>query len=159
MDKKLKERIVFHHIGTSNIDLSKLAKNYNLSANVKEWGYRSHQECINILAGMNVCCLILDSSNPDAINTIGGKVYEYLRLGKPILALVPVSGEAADLINRLNAGVVIDPHDVKNISNTLRKWILELPGEKSITIQEFERSTLARKYSEFFTRIITNNQN
>jgi len=151
----LKEKIKFHHIGSSHIDLKKLAASFDLSSNVVEWGYRAHNECIDILSGMDACCFILDSSNPKSNYTIGGKVYEYLRLGKPVLALVPPAGEAADLINLNKAGIVIDSNDICGIQNVLTSWLKEKPGvEISESRFEYERERLAEKYSEFFNQII-----
>lgn len=54
---------------------------------------------------------------------IPSKLFEYLATGRPILALAPEGG-AADIVQEANAGVVIDPTDVKRI----RGAILELYG-------------------------------
>lgn len=151
----LKGKIRFHHVGSSNIALKKRASAYNLFTNMVEWGYRSHKECLNILAGMDAYCFILDSSNPKSIYTIGGKVYEYLRLGKPVLALVPPGGEAADLINKNKAGIVLDSHDSDGLEKALTSWLEEKPHpEVSKNRFEYERARLAEKYSEFFNQII-----
>lgn len=157
-----RRKILFHHIGNSNINLEKLASKYNISGNVKEWGYKEHLECLSLLAGMDSLCFILDSSNRNAKNTIGGKVYEYLRLRKPILALVPENGEAAHLIKNTSSGIVVDPHDEKTLIETLKRWISNKPIITSLKpIEEYERSFLAQKYLHFFQKILseTNSQN
>jgi len=151
----LKGKIKFHHIGSSHISLKKMAAAFNLSANIIEWGYHSHKECLNILAGMDAFCFILDSTEAKSNFTVGGKVYEYLRLGKPILALVPPGGEAADLINKNKAGIVVDPHDTEGIKKVLSGWLNDFPQPgKNSNFSEYERARLAEKYSEFFNRII-----
>lgn len=151
----MRDKIIFHHIGTSNISLSKLAKKYNISACVREWGYHPHQDCLNILSSMDVYCFILDSANPNAVNTIGGKVYEYLRLRKPILALVPENGDAAHLINNLKAGIVIDSNNQHAIKKLLISWIEKKPVINSNPdITEFKRALLAQKFSKFFDQIL-----
>ena len=43
---------------------------------------------------------------------LSGKVFEYLAAERPILALVPPEGAAADLIRETGAGVVVAPDDV-----------------------------------------------
>lgn len=159
LETEIREKIRFHHIGNSNISLKKIAASLNLSSNIVEWGYRSHKECLNILAGMDIFCFILDSANPKSKNTIGGKVYEYIRLKKPILALVPVVGEAANLINKLNAGIVVDPYDHKAISEILTKWVKDKPGiAKSVNCAEYERSVLAAECRDLFDSILGENQ-
>ncbi|HUP22009.1 MAG TPA: group 1 glycosyl transferase, partial [Thermoanaerobaculia bacterium] len=48
-----------------------------------------------------------------------GKVFEYLAAGRPILAVVPPDGAAADLIREAGAGVVVAPDDVQGIRDAL----------------------------------------
>ncbi len=151
---ELQKRINFHHIGDSNINLKKVAAKYNLTSQLIEWGYKNHKECLEILSGMDILCFILDSPNPNAQNTIGGKVYEYLRLGKPILALVPENGEAAQLITETSSGKVINPINEKNIVKTLQDWLNDKPVlSRKIALDTFERRNLAQKYATFFEKV------
>ena len=159
VDKPQRDKICFHHIGKSAINLKKIARRYGLENNIVEWGYQDHKSCLNILAGMDALCFILDSSNKNSGNTIGGKVYEYLRFGKPILALTPLKGESAAIINQTGAGIVIDPYDHKLIAKTIKSWASS--QEKNIPNQNisiFERSNLAQQYYEFFEQIISQNK-
>jgi glycosyltransferase involved in cell wall biosynthesis len=43
---------------------------------------------------------------------LSGKVFEYLAAGRPILAVVPPDGAAADLVRQTRAGIVVAPDDV-----------------------------------------------
>jgi hypothetical protein len=52
---------------------------------------------------------------------LSGKVFEYLAAERPILALVPPDGAAADLIRETGAGVVAPPDDVDAIESALRE--------------------------------------
>lgn len=156
LSEENKTKISFHHIGVSNINLKKVAAKYDIADKIVEWGYKSHKECLEILSGMDVLFFLLDSANPKAANTIGGKVYEYLGLKKPILALVPEHGEAANLIKHTSSGVIIDPYNQTKITETLEKWINDRPVvSQSATINEFARSTLAQKYYNFFEEIVS----
>jgi glycosyltransferase involved in cell wall biosynthesis len=57
---------------------------------------------------------------------LSGKVFEYLAAERPILAVVPPDGAAAELIRAANAGVVVAPDDVEAIAAALQelheKW-------------------------------------
>jgi glycosyltransferase involved in cell wall biosynthesis len=57
---------------------------------------------------------------PSAKWCIPGKIFEYLRLSKPILALVPEDGDAARIINEANAGFVLS-YDVVKMREQLRE--------------------------------------
>jgi hypothetical protein len=50
---------------------------------------------------------------------LSGKVFEYLAAERPILAVVPPDGAAADLIREIGAGVVAPPEDIPAIRNAL----------------------------------------
>ena len=50
---------------------------------------------------------------------LSGKVYEYLAAGRPILAVVPPDGAAAELVRETGAGVVAAPDDVDGIRDAL----------------------------------------
>ena len=156
MDDDIRDKIVFHHIGESVISLQKLASRYQVEKNIKSWGYRSHKECLDILAGMDAFCFILDSKNPNSGNTIGGKVYEYLFLKKPILALVPEKGEAAEIINNTQSGMVIDPYQSATIADQLCRWIKDKSAMKiDSTIDFYDRFELAQKYGKFLELVIS----
>ena len=46
---------------------------------------------------------------------LSGKVFEYIAAGRPILAVVPPDGAAADLVRETGSGVVVAPDDVDGI--------------------------------------------
>ena len=51
---------------------------------------------------------------------LSGKVFEYLAAERPILAVVPPDGAAAELIRETGAGVVVAPADVAGIREALQ---------------------------------------
>jgi glycosyltransferase involved in cell wall biosynthesis len=57
---------------------------------------------------------------------LSGKVFEYIAAERPILAVVPPDGAAAQLIRDTGAGVVVAPDDVDGMAEALRdlhaKW-------------------------------------
>jgi glycosyltransferase involved in cell wall biosynthesis len=50
---------------------------------------------------------------------LSGKVFEYLAAERPILAVVPPDGAAAELIRDSGAGVVVAPDDVGGMVEAL----------------------------------------
>lgn len=154
-----RDKIRFHHVGDSVVDLKKLAESFNLSNNVITWGYQNHAKCLDILSGMNALCFILDSANSNSKNTIGGKVYEYLNLDIPILALIPDQGDAADFIRNTNSGVIIDPYKSEEIAAQLAEWITNGVIVKNKNKRDYERSNLADQFDSFFCEILEKEQN
>ncbi len=150
----LASRLVFHHLGTSHINLLGVARKYGLEKQVRAEGYLPHKETLQKLTAMDVVCFILDDTDPRSMNTVGGKVYEYLRLGKPILALVPEIGEAADLIRRTKSGAVISPSKTKEISEQLQQWLTRHPQMTFAGINEYSRSSQAQRMIRFLERVV-----
>ena len=147
-------RIRFHHLGKSMINLTKMAKRFGLSGQVHEWGYLPHREALQKLSGMDAFYFILDDRNKKAANTIGGKVYEYLRLKKPILALVPEEGEAAQLIRHTDSGVVLSPAASAEIAGVLKSWQEQRPQFGFNNIEEFSRRHQAERLGRFLEDVI-----
>ncbi len=141
--------IHFHHIGTSVYDLSKLAKKYEIEDNVHCWGYNSHQKSLEILQMMDALCMILDDRWPHSENTIGAKFYEYLRLKKPIFAVIPENGEAANLIKKTNSGLVVSGRNIENIAQKLKSMIRNETSFTWCGLEEFSREKQAQALNTF----------
>jgi len=145
--------IHFHHFGKANIDLNKLIQRYGLAGQVKQVGYLEHQRLLNHLSGMDAYLFILDEREARSSNTIGGKVYEYLRLKKPILALVPEQGEAANLIRNTQSGEIVAGENTQKIAEVLKAWTKSIPKYLYQNIEIFSRQNQAKQFIEMFQRV------
>jgi len=74
-------------------------------------GVLGHRDAVREMRAADVNLLII-GSQPGAAATLTGKIFEYVRAGRPVLALVPPEGEAASLVKEFDAGVVVAPDDV-----------------------------------------------
>lgn len=95
---------------------------------------------------------------------IPGKLFEYLRTGRPILGLLP-QGETWDLVIRLAAGLCCPTDDASavaaRIGELYRRWRAgdgALPANEvsDKTLRRFERSELTRRLAELFERTCDN---
>jgi glycosyltransferase involved in cell wall biosynthesis len=68
--------------------------------------------------------LLIPDAGGRGRGVLSGKVFEYLAAGRPILAVVPPDGAAAELIRAVGAGPVVAPDDVDGI----RAALVELHG-------------------------------
>jgi len=119
-------------------------------------GPLSHRDTIAAIRRADVNLLII-GDRPGAAATLTGKVFEYLRAGKPILALVPPEGEAARLVRRVNGGLVVPPSDPAAIADAL--GVLVAGGKKPTSpppadvLAEYERSRLTGKLAALLDRV------
>ena len=63
--------------------------------------------------------LLIPDAGGRGRGVLSGKVYEYVAVGRPILAVVPPDGAAAQLIRETGAGIVAPPDDVGAIRAAL----------------------------------------
>jgi glycosyltransferase involved in cell wall biosynthesis len=63
--------------------------------------------------------LLIPDAGGRGKGVLSGKVFEYLAAERPILAIVPPDGAAADLIRETGAGVVVAPDDVEGMTAAL----------------------------------------
>jgi glycosyltransferase involved in cell wall biosynthesis len=66
-----------------------------------------------------VLLLLIPEAGGRGRGVLSGKVFEYIAAGRPILALVPPDGAAAELLRETGAGVVVAPDDVDAIRGAL----------------------------------------
>jgi glycosyltransferase involved in cell wall biosynthesis len=119
---------------------------------VEGTGLLRHREAVGRIRAADVNLLIIGSF-AGAGTTLTGKVFEYLRGGRPILALVPPEGEAAALVREFDAGVVVPPEDVAGIEAALARLYDErvrgpLPAPAGLV--RFERRTLTSELAALF---------
>jgi glycosyltransferase involved in cell wall biosynthesis len=65
--------------------------------------------------------LLIPDAGGRGRGVLSGKVFEYVSVGRPILALVPPDGAAAELIRETGAGVVAPPDDMAAIRVALEE--------------------------------------
>ncbi len=147
--KKRNTDIHFHHIGISVYDISQWADVYGISDRVHPWGYKDHRQSLGILQNMDVLCLILDDRWINAGNTVGGKLYEYLRLRIPILAIIPENGEAADVIRKTNSGVIVSSKSTEQIVKVLEQLIAKNQTFSWKGLEEYSREFQAHALKEY----------
>ena len=87
---------------------------------------------------------------------IPGKTYEYLRAGRPILALTS-EGALPDLLKEMGGAAVIDPRDLAGIASVVRQtyrgWQEGRPlaGADQALVSRFDRRALAGRFAELLT--------
>lgn len=160
--KKLSEagiKIKFHHIGSSVLNLRQLADKYDISDCIKIWDYLNHKECLETLNAMDAYCVILDPKHANADQTIGGKVYEYLRLKKPIIGIVPIKGEAAALIEETKSGLICKDSTPAEIAKCLRRVIIGEHEFSYVGISKYSRENLSKNLDAFIAEIMNTSIN
>ncbi len=93
-------------------------KDYNLGDQLVAYGYMSHHESIQKLYESDILLLSMGSGK-GLENFYSGKIFEYIRVNRPILATVPEKGAAASVIRETHTGIVVDPENSVGIEEAL----------------------------------------
>jgi glycosyltransferase involved in cell wall biosynthesis len=116
----------------------------------------SHRDAVRAMRGADVNLLII-GSQPGAGATLTGKIFEYLRSGRPVLGLVPPDGEAAALIEKFDAGAVVAPDDVAGAAAALARLYDAGRQESHLRperLARFERRNLTAEIAAVFDYVV-----
>lgn len=103
-------------IDSSNVEL---VKELGIKDFVEIEGYKSKNESYDRLSKCDILFLPLESSCKDQKPLfIPGKLFEYLKLAKPILALTEES-DCKEIIEKSDIGICIEPKDIDKIATEL----------------------------------------
>jgi glycosyltransferase involved in cell wall biosynthesis len=81
--------------------------------------YAPRRVSLELQRDSDALLLLIPDAGGRGKGVLSGKVFEYLAAGRPILAVVPPDGAAADLIRATGAGVVVAPDDVDGMAAAL----------------------------------------
>ncbi len=81
--------------------------------------YVARRRSLELQRDSEALLLLIPEAGGRGRGVLSGKVFEYLAAERPILAVVPPDGAAADLIRETGAGVVVPPDDVRAIREAL----------------------------------------
>ena len=74
--------------------------------------YAPRAESLRLQRDSEALLLLVPDADGRGKGVLSGKVFEYLAAGRPILAVVPPDGAAAELVRETRAGIVVGPDDV-----------------------------------------------
>jgi glycosyltransferase involved in cell wall biosynthesis len=122
-----------------------MVREFNLGAVVQVVDRISYQAMLERMTRAAV--LLLMQASDDTKPMIPAKVFEYLRIGRPVFAMV-FDGATVDLMNEIGRGIVADPRDASAVESAIvtlyRRWQARSlsNGEPSRAVRRFERSSL-----------------
>ena len=81
--------------------------------------YAPHRASLELQRDSEALLLLIPEAGGRGRGVLSGKVFEYLAAERPILAVVPPDGAAAELLRETGAGVVVAPDDIDGIAREL----------------------------------------
>ncbi|MCB5229436.1 MAG: glycosyltransferase family 4 protein [Candidatus Cloacimonetes bacterium] len=134
-------------------------QNHTIRSIVRLHPYLPHDQTIDVIRQAD---LLLLYSGPGAKSDaeMPGKLFEYLRTGKPILGIIHPEGVSAQILHKAGSGFVASQEDIAQIEETLLQ-IYQLWQNKELAInpdweyiKTFERRELSAKLASVFDRVL-----
>jgi colanic acid biosynthesis glycosyl transferase WcaI len=120
-------------------------------ANVTFLDPRPLREIPALLASADIIVVLLKT---EILGAVPSKLYEAMASGRPLVLVA--SGEAADVVREHDAGIVVEPGDIKGITRAiqlLRSSPLEASGyaerARRAAEKSFDRSTICASFIEY----------
>ena len=111
--------VVARFVGDFRSNDREWAETLELGDRLELVDYAPRTESLRLQRDSEALLLLVPDAGGRGRGVLSGKVFEYLAAGRPILAVVPPDGAAADLIRDTGAGVVVAPDDVEGIRDAL----------------------------------------
>jgi glycosyltransferase involved in cell wall biosynthesis len=122
--------------------------------------YTSHRHALELQRSSDALLLLIPEADGRGKGVLSGKVFEYLAAERPILAVVPPDGAAAELIRDVGDGLVAPPEDVPAIRDALtglhERWqagsLNGAPLPEDVR-QRLDRRSRVREYADLLLNL------
>jgi glycosyltransferase involved in cell wall biosynthesis len=119
--------------------------------------YAPRRKSLELQRDSEALLLLIPEAGGRGKGVLSGKVFEYLAAERPVLAVVPPEGAAAQLIRDAGAGVVVAPDDVDGMIAALgvlrARWLAGELDEAPLA-EEWRRKVSRRARSEDLVRVL-----
>lgn len=150
-------QVCFRIVGVGVEEYGAVARPYGLEHILAQTGYLSHRDAL--LSNLNAdLLLLLVGDGAKFRHVFTGKFFDYLRSGRPILALAPKDGAVDRVLRESGHGETYLSTEIPKIKAMIlreyRKWKRgEVPELlHSPVIERFERKTLTRQLADVLER-------
>ena len=150
------EKLKIRLIGQTDETILREIRGRGLGEQLEVLPHLEHREGLRLLGNSAVLLLPLNDS-PNAREILPGKMYEYMALGRPILAIGPEDSDCQEILTRAGAGSYHPFGDVEGIKSALekefRRWQKGEAAEPPKEIEKFSRRYLAGEIIRIGTAI------
>jgi glycosyltransferase involved in cell wall biosynthesis len=143
---ELRGRVLARFVGELRAEDREFAHGLGIDGAWREEGFRPYAESIRAQREADALLLLIPHAGGRGDTVLSGKVFEYIAARRPVLAAVPPSGAAANLIRAVGAGEVIDFDDVAGMSAALERLVDRWAGDglPDLVVPDGVRGRLSR---------------
>jgi len=138
-------------IGKVDFSIIEEIKLNNLTEKLLKIDYLTHNEAIAKQQTSQVLLLLINQS-ANAKGILTGKFYEYLAAKRPILAIGPTDGDAAEVLKVTSAGKMIDFNDEVAMKYTILDYYNRFKSNslhvKTESVEQYSRRSLTQELAK-----------
>ena len=156
-DEGFRASLRINFVGTKRGKYDEFIVQHRLETTVRYIGYVPHRTSLRYLAESDVLFLCQIPVYESATTKLSGKLFEYLYMRKPILALT-LPGLTTEILSHSGLGVAVDPNDQPGIKKALRDLYLRWreggrrPDADEAYIATFDRARQTERLAGLFDR-------
>ena len=141
----LPEDIEISFVGNYYIETIKILQKSNINNFIKVVAQVSHIKALEYMINSDVLILFISSYKGKGVLT--GKIFEYIRTKKEILAMIPTEGEAAEILRKNNYSFICTMENINGIKKNFLSIYEYVKGGK--TQERKVRNEFSRKHQTF----------
>ncbi len=155
-DPQFSKDLVIRLVGGIDYTVLKDLESFNLQDHLSIKDFLPHQESMNMLKKSQVLLLLINNS-VNSKGIITGKFFEYLAVGRPILLIGPLDGDAAKILNETGGGLAADFNDAgmikKHIDYFYDMFRQNKLSVKSTSVSQYSRKALTGKLATVLNEV------
>jgi glycosyltransferase involved in cell wall biosynthesis len=144
-DPVFRERFVLRFVGPVDHSVVESATAAGLGGHIERMGRVSHAAAMHEMQRARVLLLPINDT-PNSAGILPGKLYEYLSVGRPILAIGPSGGDVARVLG--NAHKLLPREPARSSQVEIRSLFDRLGPVTGQDIERYDRHELARAMAE-----------
>lgn len=130
----------------------------SFASSIERIAYVPHEDSVGFLMRSEASLLIVDDAKESA-EIVPGKVYEYLGVGRPVIALAPRGSAIARLLDETHAGLSAPQDDIEGIASIIDTFITRWKGGEVVMkadgdeVRKYERRAAAHQLAHILNMV------
>jgi glycosyltransferase involved in cell wall biosynthesis len=142
-------------LGTLDAGARREVDSSGLGGSVEVLGQLPHAAAIEAMRAADALLLVANTT-PGAEATVPGKLFEYLAVGRPVLAVAPAQSSTSDVLHAIGGGWLADASSTDSIACALRQAYAERARRwTTLEVGRFDRRRLAGDLACVFDQVTT----
>ncbi|MBS3741458.1 MAG: glycosyltransferase [Candidatus Cloacimonetes bacterium] len=157
-ENKLPNDIRIQFVGNLFREEKEILANSTVNQHIEQIPQVPHKKAIQYMLSSNVLLLFITSIKSKGV--VAGKVFEYIRAQKEILAMVPVEGETADILREYDYKFICNMENVETIKQNfikLYEMAKENKTDKPAVDEKYSRKKQIYEFEKFLKKHLAGN--